>query len=176
MYKPAVLAAFLSLGDDVSRTKCAEVRAALCERRAQLRSHRTARPALDLHRQQVRELRSLRSLPPNVLCIFCLMGLTQQPLPCGHTLCDVCVRSLSDCIIGEYCYMIRDCIFCSQTIRFQRCLKPPTCGIRALSLDGGGIRGVISLENMLLMQDELGKGSELRFLDQFDLVVATSAG
>lgn len=118
----------------------------------------------------------MRSLPPNTLCLFCLMCGPQHVLRCGHTLCDICVKSIGERTTWEYCYEIQDCVYCLQLIEFRRYLKPPTCGIRALSLDGGGIRGVISLENILLFQNQLAQSSNLIFLNLFDFVVGTSAG
>ena len=176
LYRPAVLEAFFDLGNDLSKLKCDEVKSAFCDRRRSLIFHNVAKPALDLHWQQVQGMSSLRSLPTNIVCLFCLMRTPQHVLRCGHTLCDVCVKSLGDRTKWEYCYEIHKCIYCLQLANFKKFLKPPTCGIRVLSLDGGGIRGVVSLENILLLQAELAQSSTLEFLDLFDLRIGTSAG
>jgi len=51
---------------------------------------------------------------------------------------------------------------------------------RILSLDGGGIRGVITLEVLLHLEDvlrtQLGKGSDFVLADYFDLIAGTSTG
>jgi hypothetical protein len=52
---------------------------------------------------------------------------------------------------------------------------PPTAGIRILSMDGGGIRGVVTLTILLHLERELSYlGCPL--WDCFDSVVGTSSG
>jgi hypothetical protein len=177
LYKQAVMKAFRNLGEDLCEAKCEEVRYALCVRRERLGFQNVEQPALDLHRQEVQEMPLWKSLQTNATCLFCLMRAPHQHvLLCGHALCDICVKLLGKPCMGEYCYEISNCPFCSRTANFRKFLKPPTCGIRVLSLDGGGIRGVISLEYVLLLQANLAESFKLRFLELFDLVVATSAG
>lgn len=53
-------------------------------------------------------------------------------------------------------------------------LKPPTAGVRILSIDGGGIRGVISLEFLSLIRDSVGTKCPIQ--DFFGLVIGTSSG
>ncbi|KAK0866001.1 hypothetical protein LTR87_015181 [Friedmanniomyces endolithicus] len=53
-------------------------------------------------------------------------------------------------------------------------LKPPTAGVRVLSVDGGGVRGIIPLEFLHLLQRSFG--SSCRIQDLFDLALGTSAG
>ena len=53
-------------------------------------------------------------------------------------------------------------------------LKPPTAGIRILSIDGGGVRGIIPLESLSLLQQLLGPDCPIQEL--VDLGFGTSAG
>lgn len=54
-------------------------------------------------------------------------------------------------------------------------LKPPTAGLRILSVDGGGVRGVIPLMFLNHFEDELSVlGGYIS--DCFDYVCGTSAG
>lgn len=53
-------------------------------------------------------------------------------------------------------------------------IKPPTAGPRILSIDGGGIRGVVILEFFRLLQELLGSAIPLREL--FDQAFGTSSG
>ncbi|KAL8642303.1 MAG: hypothetical protein Q9228_000981, partial [Teloschistes exilis] len=46
-------------------------------------------------------------------------------------------------------------------------LKPPTAGIRILSIDGGGVRGAVPLEFLSVLQELLG--DECAIQDLFDL-------
>jgi len=53
-------------------------------------------------------------------------------------------------------------------------LKPPTAGLRIMTLDGGGVAGIISMRFVDLLQKSLG--SNCRIQDLFDLIVGTSVG
>jgi hypothetical protein len=53
-------------------------------------------------------------------------------------------------------------------------LKPPTAGVSLLSMDGGGIRGIVSIESLALVQSAFG--SLCKIQDMFDMVFGTSAG
>ncbi len=74
----------------------------------------------------------------------------------------------------EFCYTIAGCIFCKGRGSLTTILKPPTCGSRLLSIDGGGTRSVIPLETLKLFQEILGSGLTLQ--DFFDLSIGTSGG
>jgi patatin-like phospholipase/acyl hydrolase len=54
-------------------------------------------------------------------------------------------------------------------------LMPLTAGIRLLSLDGGGVRGVIPLVYLEFLQDRLAE-LQVPLRDVFDFVCGTSAG
>ena len=69
--------------------------------------------------------------------------------------------------------MLEKCVLCSLgTLRVT--LKPPTAGIRILSVDGGGVRGVVPLEFLNILQDTIGP--ECPIQDLFDLAFGTSSG
>ncbi|PKI57350.1 hypothetical protein CRG98_022195 [Punica granatum] len=59
-------------------------------------------------------------------------------------------------------------------------LQPPTYGnlITVLSIDGGGIRGVIPATILSFLESELQKldGEEARIADYFDVIAGTSTG
>ncbi|KAH9873410.1 hypothetical protein IAQ61_004033, partial [Plenodomus lingam] len=103
--------------------------------------------------------------------------MPEKVLVCGHALCDTCIRifgirSRSD---GNQ-YTLPECILCgvnyrSSTFRFV----PPTAGIRILSVDGGGVRGVIPLRYLQHLDGLLAPfGGKVN--DFFDFVCGTSAG
>ncbi|KAK3708056.1 hypothetical protein LTR37_011749 [Vermiconidia calcicola] len=54
-------------------------------------------------------------------------------------------------------------------------LEPPTAGIRILSLDGGGVRGIIPLVFLRRIEERLQE-LEMPLSENFDLVCGTSAG
>ena len=53
-------------------------------------------------------------------------------------------------------------------------LKPKCAGVRVLTLDGGGIRGIIELAILEQVERRVGLGMPIR--DLFDLIVGTSTG
>jgi hypothetical protein len=92
-------------------------------------------------------------------------------------LCDNCIKIFGiRSLIDRNEYSVSRCVLCdhvheSRIFRFI----PPTAGIRILSLDGGGIRGIITLTVLLHLEKELSYlGCPLR--DCFDSVVGTSSG
>ncbi|KAF2812825.1 FabD/lysophospholipase-like protein [Mytilinidion resinicola] len=110
-------------------------------------------------------------------CLFCCLRVPQHMLSCGHAICDTCVRIFGDLDQGkEYNYTIAACILCGTTPKpgaLKVRIKPPTAGTRVLSIDGGGIRGVVPLECLLLIQKALGT---CRLQDFFDISIGTSSG
>lgn len=112
----------------------------------------------------------------NVCCISCLASRPQHPLSCGHAICDDCVpRFGRPCPPQEFCYRLTICPVCgAQVTEQQIVLKPPTAGVRLLSVDGGGVRGVVPLQFLNLLQIALGPGGRVQ--DFFDVAVGTSAG
>ena len=53
-------------------------------------------------------------------------------------------------------------------------LKPKYAGVRVLTLDGGGIRGIVELAILAQIERRVGLGVPVR--DLFDLIVGTSTG
>jgi hypothetical protein len=78
----------------------------------------------------------------------------------------------------RYCMEMTQCVLClaewptrpPQLIR----LKPKLAGVRVLTLDGGGVRGIIELAILREIEDRVGLGVPI--CDLFDLVVGTSTG
>jgi len=54
-------------------------------------------------------------------------------------------------------------------------LKPRLAGLRLLSLDGGGVRGIIEILILKAIHERVGL-PKLAFHELFDLVVGTSTG
>ncbi|OAP65340.1 hypothetical protein AYL99_01312 [Fonsecaea erecta] len=112
----------------------------------------------------------------NIGCLCCLMSSASHCLECKHVVCTDCVKDfgvainattveMSDCPMHETQPWIH-----KPLIRF----KPPAAGLRLLSLDGGGIRGIVQL--VLLQQLEKHLGGRIPIQSFFDLVVGTSVG
>jgi predicted acylesterase/phospholipase RssA len=119
-----------------------------------------------------------RGMPPilgsHSACFCCLMASPEHALPCGHVLCTACLiaygqREERDAIEITSCPL-----HSGRTFRWMVFLKPEAAGVRVLTLDGGGIRGIVELEILRLIENVWGGG--LRIQDFFDLIVGTSTG
>ncbi|KAM0714524.1 hypothetical protein Q7P37_009820 [Cladosporium fusiforme] len=135
--------------------------------------------AFAFHSKNLRQF--YRSLGPSTIrsnstCLSCVMNTPQHPLPCGHVLCDWCVRAcgrLSGTVLRvSWCPLHRDFAHWPQPkiIRY----KPPEAGVRVLALDGGGVRGAVQLE--ILRGIEQAMGNRLPVQAFFDLMVGTGTG
>ncbi|KAM0716770.1 hypothetical protein Q7P37_008215 [Cladosporium fusiforme] len=130
----------------------------------------------EIYREHQKYLKDLRS---NKTCITCLQAVPDHVLECGHAFCDTCVRefgSLSEDF--EAAWVIKTCMLCwkqwyqgGHVVRF----KPKCAGVRVLSLDGGGIRGIVELVLLELVHQRMGIDS-LAIKDCFDLITGTSTG
>lgn len=112
----------------------------------------------------------------NLTCLCCLMRQPEKVLTCGHSICDVCIRIFGTSLKKQrYNYLLTCCLLCRSTgdvRRFQ--YQAPTTGPRLLSLDGGGVRGVIPLAFLQTIEEELRLDCPIQQL--FDFVGGTSAG
>ena len=114
----------------------------------------------------------------NKACFACLQSVPDHALPCGHVFCEQCVKDFGRSSEDQRsCIEITQCVLClsewltpPQLIR----LKPKFAGIRVLTLDGGGIRGIVELAILAEIERRVGLGIPIR--DMFDLIVGTSTG
>jgi len=114
----------------------------------------------------------------NKTCLTCLQAVPDHTLNCGHCLCVQCVQDLgkrSD--LYEYGWVVDACILCQISWKdlgnlFR--LHPICAGVRALTLDGGGVRGVVELA----LLEHLDNAIELDIPLQecFDIMIGTSTG
>ncbi|KAH8691842.1 hypothetical protein BGW36DRAFT_304357 [Talaromyces proteolyticus] len=125
--------------------------------------------AINLRGLVLRSSRTWAQLKTNVTCLFCLLRGTCDVLPCGHAICEVCIRRLGDHAQAEYHFRMKICQICGDTFDYMIRLLPPTQRPSILVLDGGGIRGAISLGFLQALE----RYTELR---HFHLTVATSVG
>ncbi|KAF1363092.1 FabD/lysophospholipase-like protein, partial [Lizonia empirigonia] len=129
------------------------------------------RQTLQKHHKQLAPFKSHRS------CFCCFVQMPEKVVACGHALCDSCVkiygvRSRTE----KNSYKLSECPICGidhQEVVFR--FVPPTAGIRRLSVDGGGVKGIIPLV-FLQHIDTLLKPLGLPVQDYFDMVCGTSAG
>jgi hypothetical protein len=100
------------------------------------------------------------------VCLGCLLQLPTERLLCGHLLCSLCCEEQTPTNSTIRCPLCRSkCLWDHPTL-------PEGAGYRILSLDGGGIRGMVTA--LLLGQIEANLGIPINHL--FDLVVGTGSG
>lgn len=108
-------------------------------------------------------------------CLYCLRRKPEHVLTCGHAICDLCVTIFGNPVASKEAQFVVDCcILCQTKGKLLARLKPPTAGSRILSIDGGGVRGVIPLEFLGLLQDILEP--QLPVQDLFEQAFGTSSG
>lgn len=138
---------------------------------------RAVATSVDLHRQLLLRFKSgWLAYRSNEDCLVCLRRTPQYELPCGHFICENCVR-----VFGRrsqhnpWLFEIDSCFWCGITTDGVVVkVLPPTAGVRVLTFDGGGVRGMSTLEYMQALQDEVGL--PLPIQENFDVVFGTSIG
>jgi hypothetical protein len=142
--------------------------------------------ARQLHRHNLRQSEYWRpSSSPRAFgsktCFGCLFEAPEYSLPCGHFLCGSCVSTFDESTEEESYPSFavhNECIFCGDAENSQWPLKfavkPPLSGVRVLSLDGGGVRGIVELVTLQRLQKAIGLA--VRPCAYFDLITGTSAG
>lgn len=116
-------------------------------------------------------------LKSNIDCLVCLQRKPDHLMDCGHGICDtcICIRVFSMPTKGrEYYFDISTCPQCRTELCFQARILPPTSRIRFLAIDGGGSRGVVSLEFMEELRQALGLHYPVQ--DNIDYSIGTSSG
>jgi hypothetical protein len=112
-------------------------------------------------------------------CYGCLFGRPEYKLPCGHFICQECLIDFDQKEeTGPHHIAIhRRCVLCAApTIRqgYRIPVRPELSGLRILSLDGGGVRGIIQIVALQRLESLIGLNLPLGQF--FDLIVGTGAG
>ncbi|KAF2192481.1 hypothetical protein K469DRAFT_745903 [Zopfia rhizophila CBS 207.26] len=113
----------------------------------------------------------------NKTCLACLQNVPENVLPCGHAYCVLCVQELgAESKDYESAWVMDHCSLCWTSQRNPHLvrLKPWFAGVRILTLDGGGIRGIVELTRLKQLNNIIDLG--IPFRDFFDLIVGTSTG
>ena len=90
-------------------------------------------------------------------CFACLCRNWSSLLPCGrHGLCNECLMALDPSWPTYGGALVTACEICGQHFKDWRGrVTPPDFTPSVLSLDGGGVRGLIQLEVLRLLQEEI---------------------
>lgn len=134
--------------------------------------------AHDWHQKQLaRNYSTLRTKFSNNTCFSCFRRRPQYGFPCGHLVCQNCIRTFSPKSSHDpWTYVPQLCHICGQdspiiSIR----IFPDTSRLRVLSIDGGGIRGAAPIGFLKALQDEIGI-PHYNVYRSFDVMVGTSSG
>jgi hypothetical protein len=142
----------------------------------ELSSH-SMNTAAGLHRRLLSKYHTNWSrLRSDDTCLVCLRRRPQYGLPCGHCICDNCPR-----VFGErskhdpWLFTVRNCFLCGlTTLGVEVKYLPENAGVRVLTLDGGGVRGIATLEYLKALQERIGLPYPVQ--ENFDLAYGTSSG
>jgi hypothetical protein len=114
------------------------------------------------------------AIKSNRICLYCLVQAAQHFPPCDHALCDLCAQKFGTASMNtEYQFTLDHCLLCCESISLTIDVLPPTMDPSILAIDGGGVRGMMPIQWLILIQENLG---ECRLQDVFDLDVSTSSG
>ena len=129
----------------------------------------------NLRKEQLKSLSGQVSrIQSSRICLVCLLRPAQHVLACGHTVCDRCAQVFGSPSSGlEYQFTIKGCLYCLYQRPLVVDIVPPTMSPTILAIDGGGVRGVIPLEFLLLVQEHL---RPCAIQDVVDLALGTSSG
>ncbi|KAI1101208.1 hypothetical protein F4804DRAFT_17888 [Jackrogersella minutella] len=118
----------------------------------------------------------------NSVCLVCLFNPPQHALSCGHIICAECAIDFGRFeggtqIVVDGCPLaneqgVCDIVSAKSKVPTVIQLLPAYSGLRVLTLDGGGVRGIVELTVLKAIEDRIGLPLQ-RF---FDLVVGTSTG
>ncbi|KAJ5100808.1 hypothetical protein N7456_006860 [Penicillium angulare] len=106
-------------------------------------------------------------------CFICLNRAPEHMLACRHAMCDNCVVIFgSKSPTAEYHYNVTECPLCACKTELAVRQIPPTKGPNILTLDGGGIRGLVQLGLLRSFEKRVGAS----FIRSIDYCAGTSVG
>lgn len=136
----------------------------------------TGTSAVNVHRQVFDSFtHHWRAIKSSTVCLTCLSRVPEHLLLCGHSICVECLRNLAasaphDGLLLHY----EACLLCHEDVNFRLRLSPDTAGIKLLSIDGGGVRGALSLEILRLLEEKVDLPIPIQ--EHFDFAYGISAG
>jgi hypothetical protein len=91
-------------------------------------------------------------------------------------MCEACVQRYWSNDEHPWVFKLEECLLCRSSFPQQATVKirDPSRGLRVLSLDGGGIRGIVHPIFLKILQDRIGL--PLPVQENFDVALCTSCG
>jgi hypothetical protein len=134
-------------------------------------------PSAKAHLENLQHFQSYwQRIRDNDICLPCLDQTPEYTLPCGHANCELCVQRFWNNDHHPWVFKRGECVLCRSHFPREVTVKihNPSRGLRVLSLDGGGIRGIVHLKFLQILQDRIGL--PLPVQENFDFTVGTSCG
>ncbi|CAI6303542.1 unnamed protein product [Periconia digitata] len=116
-------------------------------------------------------------LQHTVFCICCLFGLPEALLPCGHMLCRDCVEAYGHRKAHALVEILECPLEINQKIQTQPHIvytRPESAGVRVLALHNGGVRSIIQIEVLKLIEKEFDGRIPIQSL--FDMIIGEGTG
>ncbi|PVH95746.1 hypothetical protein DM02DRAFT_731639 [Periconia macrospinosa] len=116
-------------------------------------------------------------LQHTVFCICCLFGLPEALLPCGHMLCRDCVEAYGHRKAHALVEVLECPLEINQKTQQQPHIvytRPESAGVRVLALHNGGVRSIIQIEVLKLIEKELQGKIPIKSL--FDMIIGEGTG
>jgi hypothetical protein len=109
-------------------------------------------------------------------CFGCVIARRpEHTCSCGHSFCDPCLVNYGRRAPGApWTIAVKLCPLCDVKVNKVVKLKPPTAGVRVFTADGGGVRGVVGIRWLKVLESNLRLPMPIQ--EHFDLVVGTSSG
>lgn len=107
-------------------------------------------------------------------CLLCLSNPRCSLLTCRHSFCLSCVESVQEFQEIEKCDIC--CPLCESSFQLikDNYVIPGKAGVRILSLDGGGVRGIIEVRILQHILRRFPEGTKVSQL--FDFIIGSSTG
>ena len=133
------------------------------------------KPSLEVRRESMAHFyRQWGGLRSTTTCLSCICRPPEHMMPCGHSICDACVVLFGTASSSaEYHTDLTLCPICGKCFQLTIRQLPPTKGPVILSLDGGGVRGIVQLGLLRALERRLGP---IQIRDIPDLCTGTSVG
>lgn len=161
----------LRIWDDGPKNHIATVTSRFVQYFEQLSARRTS--AVIRKETLLRLYRRWDGLRSTTTCLVCLCRPPEHMLPCRHAICDTCVVIFgSPSSLGEYHFEVAHCPICDAKSNVIVRQLPPTKHPVVLSLDGGGVRGLIQLGLLRALERRIG----VPIASLPDLCTGTSVG
>ena len=134
-------------------------------------------PSATVHRDTLQHFEPYwGSIRSDGTCLTCMRRKPEYILPCGHSVCENCALVFGErSEYDQWVFEIHNCFLCGIKLRdITVKVKPDNAGVIALSIDGGGVRGIIPLQFLQVLQDRIGLPIPVQ--ENFDLAFGTSSG